>query len=87
MNPNSRFPVAFFIPLLPSIAQPPHSVIAAIADILPPSRTRATTFKDTIPCINPGTMETLGYAPAMTPNEVCYTPKLSISATEITRHN
>lgn len=45
------------------------------------------TSKDTIPCINPGTMETLGYAPAMTPNEVCCTQKLRFFAAEITRRN
>jgi hypothetical protein len=43
-------------------------------DILPPGRTTrvspSKTPKGTIPCINPGNMELLGYAPAMTPTQV-----------------
>lgn len=58
--------------VITAVPQPPAPLPSSshAADILPPGRTRSSptkTPKDTIPCIDPGTGELLGYAPAMTP--------------------
>ena len=66
---RARRPVA---PAPPPPTPRPH---ARRADITPPGRTRGGAAPDhTIPCYNPGTDELLGYAPAMTPEQVCPPP-------------
>lgn len=53
-------------------------VVVSGADVMPPGKTTRGSpvkgNKSRIPCYDPGTMELLGYVPAMTPAQVRRSP-------------